>query len=81
MFVCVLCEKESCYTCHLCQKCRRIKHLLNLYDGRVYEVLENVLIRNEEGQLKKESQEIQKDIDKKERYNLRKKEKTPLDHI
>jgi len=74
MFVCVLCEKESCYTCHLCAKCRRIKHLLNLYDGRVYEVLENVLIRNEEGQLKKESQEIQKDIDKKERYNLRKKE-------
>ena len=71
MFSCVLCEKETVITSHLCSNCRRIKHLLNLYEGRVYEVLENVLVRNEEGQSKKESQEIIKDIEKKKEYNLR----------
>ena len=71
MFTCVLCEKETVITTNLCEKCRRIKHLINLYEERVYEVLENVLVRNTEGQLKKESQEISKDIEKKKEYNLR----------
>lgn len=71
MFSCILCEKKSVIVSHLCPECRRIKHLLNLYEDRVYEVLENVLIRNQEGQLKKESQEIAKDIEKKKEYNLR----------
>ena len=71
MFSCVLCEKETVITTHLCEKCRRVKHLINLYQDRVYDVLENVLVRNEEGQQKKESQEITKDIEKKKEYNLR----------
>ena len=67
MFSCVLCERETVILTHLCEKCRRVKHLINLYEDRVYDVLENVLVRNEEGQLKKESQEIEKKKD----YNLR----------
>jgi glutaredoxin len=69
MFSCLLCEKETVLTTRLCDKCRRIKHLLNLYENRVYEVLENVLVRNEEDQKLKESQEISKDIEKKKEYN------------
>lgn len=73
MFSCVLCERETVILYHLCEKCRRVKHLINLYENRVYEVLENVLVRNEEGQQKKEGQEINKDIEKKKDYNLRNK--------
>lgn len=72
MFSCVLCEKETVYTSYLCEKCRRIKHLINLYDDRVYEVLENVLVRNEDGQTNKEKIELKKDLVKRE-YNLRNK--------
>jgi len=80
MFSCVLCERETVITTHLCVKCRRVKHLINLYEDRVYEVLENVLVRNQEGQLKKETQEISRDIEKKEKYNLRNK-KNPMDNL
>lgn len=74
MFSCVLCEKETVYISSLCEKCRRIKHLLNLYDDRVYEVLESVLVRNEDGQKNKINTELKKDLEKRE-YNLRKKNK------
>ena len=75
MFKCYLCERENVFTTYFCERCRRVKHLLNLYEDRVYDVLENVLVRNDEGQKKKESQEISKDIEKKKEYNLRNKEK------
>lgn len=75
MFKCYLCERENVLTTYFCERCRRVKHLLNLYEDRVYDVLENVLVRNDEGQKKKESQEISKDIEKKKEYNLRNKEK------
>tara|TARA_R110001632_G_scaffold205663_1_gene329486 strand:+ start:140 stop:379 length:240 start_codon:yes stop_codon:yes gene_type:complete len=74
MFSCALCEKETVYVVSLCNKCRRIKHLLNLYDDRVYEVLESVLVRNVEGQNNKVDNVLKKDLEKRE-YNLRKKNK------
>ena len=74
MFSCVLCERETVYTSYLCDKCRRIKHLINLYENRVYNVLESVLVRNEEGEANKVKIELKKDIEKRE-YNLRKKPK------
>ncbi len=67
-FACVLCEKETCYIANLCDKCRRIKHLLSVYDDRVYDVLDNVLIRNEKAIIAKEKIEIgveKEKIDKK----------------
>ena len=48
VFQCKLCEKETVIMTNLCDKCRRIKHLLNLYEDRVYEVLENCLVRTEQ---------------------------------
>lgn len=48
MWECKLCEKETVITTNLCDKCRRIKHLINLYDDRVYDVLENCLVRSEQ---------------------------------
>ena len=74
MFSCAFCEKETVYVVSLCNKCRRIKHLLNLYDERVYEVLESVLVRNVEGQNNKVDNVLKKDLEKRE-YNLRKKNK------
>ena len=74
MFSCALCEKETVYVVSLCNKCRRVKHLLNLYDERVYEVLESVLVRNVEGQNNKVDNVLKKDLEKRE-YNLRKKKK------
>jgi len=69
MFECKLCENETCLTTHVCEKCRRIKHLLNLYGDRVYEVLEEVLVRTKDKQehkiqseIKKEKAEIEKKI-------------------
>jgi len=61
MFSCRLCEKESVIISHLCEKCRRIKHLINLYDHKVYEVLENCLVRNQEQITHKENAVIKKE--------------------
>mgnify|MGYP003140965133 CR=1 FL=1 len=73
MFVCYLCEKETCYISKFCDKCRRIKHHLNLSGDRVYEVLEEVLCRTKQKQDNKIKAEIQKEIEDK-KYNLRKKD-------
>lgn len=73
MFVCLLCEKESCYVSRFCPACRRVKHLLNLYEDRVYEVLESVLVRAEDKQENKIKVELKKEIEAKE-YNLRSKD-------
>lgn len=70
VFECKLCEKETCYTTHLCEKCRRIKHLINLYGDRVYEVLETILVRTEDKQENKIKEEIKTELTKKE-YFLR----------
>lgn len=61
MFSCRLCEKESVIMVNLCEKCRRIKHLINLYDEKVYEVLENCLVRNQEQITRKENAVIKKE--------------------
>lgn len=61
MFKCILCEKEWLFTSHLCVKCRRIKHLINLYEDKVYETLENCLVRNNEQITRKENVEIKKE--------------------
>lgn len=70
MFTCSLCEKETCYVSKFCEKCRRIKHYLNLYEERVYEVLDNVLSRTLDKQDNKIQQEIKEEIENK-KYNLR----------
>lgn len=76
MFECKLCEKETCLTTHVCEKCRRIKHLLNLYGDRVYEVLEEVLVRTDEKQEHKIQQEIKKEKEQIEnKINTRSKTK------
>ena len=50
MFVCTLCEKETCYVSKFCGDCRKIKHLLNLYGKDVYTTLDKVLVRSAEQQ-------------------------------
>jgi hypothetical protein len=65
MLQCRLCEKEYCYISRFCDKCRRIKHLINLYEDRVYSVLENVLVREVDKQENKVKAEINKVIEGK----------------
>lgn len=66
MFVCTLCEKETCYIAKHCDKCRQIKHLLNLYGDRVYDVLNCVLVRNEKAINKKTEVELKAEKNKLE---------------
>jgi hypothetical protein len=85
MFSCTLCEVETVYITSLCQKCRRIKHLLNLYQERVYEVLEEVLVRKEKQQEhkiknelvkeKKTLEEFEKKVDENVKTRLRNADK------
>ncbi len=65
MFSCQLCNfsNEYCYTSRYCSKCQRIKHYLNLYGDRVFEVLDSVLSREEFKQNNKIKQEIKKEIE------------------
>ena len=65
MFVCSLCEKESVYLSKFCDKCRRIKHYLNLYEDRVYEVLDSVLSRTLDKQENKIGEELKNEIKSK----------------
>ena len=67
MWSCKLCENETVYVTHLCDKCRRVKHLLNLYGDRVYDVLESVLVRSESGQTHKIKTELKVE---KEKINI-----------
>jgi tyrosine-protein phosphatase YwqE len=68
MFSCVLCEKEWMVVHSLCEKCRRIKHLINLYDDKVYSTLENCLVRNQDQIVRKENIQIKEE--KKELENV-----------
>jgi hypothetical protein len=61
MLYCVLCEKEWSLYNSLCAKCRRIKHLINLYDDKVYKTLENCLVRNQEQIQYKENLQIKEE--------------------
>ncbi len=71
MFSCKLCETEYVYVSSLCEGCRRIKHFMNIYSPqRVYDILDNVLSRNEQGQETKMKDEIKVEIEQKQ-YNLR----------
>ena len=63
MFVCYLCEKESCYTTRFCPKCRALKHLILLYGDRIYEVVNEVMCRTEEKQNNKIKNELNKEIE------------------
>ena len=65
MFYCVLCEKEVCYVKKFCEKCNKVKKYINLYDDRVYTILDNVLSRDNEKQDNKISVEIKKEIENK----------------
>ena len=53
VFSCILCEKETCYISNLCTNCRRVKHLISVYDTKVYDVLEDVLVRGNKGIINK----------------------------
>jgi hypothetical protein len=59
---CKLCETETCYTTHFCDKCRRIKHLINLYGERVFEVLDKVLVVHKTEQQAREHTEIKGEV-------------------
>ena len=61
MFCCVLCEKEWLLVHSLCPNCRRIKHLLSIYDDKVYTTLENCLVRNQEQISNKENIQIKEE--------------------
>jgi len=63
MFSCRLCEKETVITTNLCEKCRRVKHLINLYDDRVYQVLEDVLVRQDKGITNKCKKKLEEEKD------------------
>ena len=69
---CYLCRKESRsrYLGYYCEKCKRIQDTIAIYGDRVYEVIENVLMRTEEKQAHKIKEEIKKEIETKE-HNLR----------
>jgi len=74
VFNCIMCQKEKCYYYNLCSKCERVKDYLSLYGDRVYEVLDNVLSRDEDKQNNKIDAEIVEEIIIKEQ-KLRQKKK------
>lgn len=71
---CYLCRTESRqrYMGYYCEKCKRIQDTIAIYGDRVYEVVENVLMRTPDKQEHKIKNEIKKEIETKE-YNLRTK--------
>lgn len=76
MFSCKLCERETVFTTSICEGCRKIRHYMNIYTPkRVYEILDNVLSREEDKQDNKIKEEIKDEIENK-KYNLRKGKRT-----
>tara|TARA_R110000765_G_scaffold40051_1_gene86571 strand:- start:387 stop:617 length:231 start_codon:yes stop_codon:yes gene_type:complete len=63
---CYLCREESRISSlgYYCHNCKKIQDLLSVYGKRVYEVLEQVLIRKECQQKFKIQQEIKKEVNK-----------------
>jgi len=68
MFECYLCREKSRISSFgfYCHNCKKIQDLINVYGNRVYEVLEEVLIRKESQQKHKIVNEIKKEISRKE---------------
>jgi len=58
-YTCVLCNNpdEWCSN-NLCNKCQKIKHLIKIYDDKVYETLDRVLIRSDKGLAVKTNEEL-----------------------
>ncbi len=67
--VCSFCQKNECegYLKWYCSDCSRLKRLINLHGDRVYEILDNVLLRTEDKQRNKEVLEIQKEVKEQEK--------------
>lgn len=75
---CYLCRTKSRMsfsTGYFCKKCKKLQDTIAIFGDRVFDVVDNVLMRNdEEKQIIKEADEIKREITSKE-YNLRKKNK------
>ncbi len=72
-----MCRNESRmhWSGYYCEKCKRLQDTIAIFGDRVYEVVENVLMRNDtQKQTIKISDEIKKEIEDKT-YNLRCKKK------
>ena len=64
MAYCYLCEVEGRgWNCYYCDKCNKIKRMISLYGlDRVFEILENVLVRTK----KQQEYKIKKELEKEE---------------
>tara|TARA_R110000744_G_scaffold130086_6_gene237621 strand:+ start:498 stop:704 length:207 start_codon:yes stop_codon:yes gene_type:complete len=64
---CYLCREESRISTlgYYCYNCKKIQDLISVYGKRVYEVLEEVLVRKEAQQKHKIVQEIKKEVNRK----------------
>tara|TARA_R110000744_G_scaffold368559_1_gene478506 strand:+ start:199 stop:405 length:207 start_codon:yes stop_codon:yes gene_type:complete len=64
---CYLCREESRISTlgYYCHNCKKIQDLISVYGKRVYEVLEEVLVRKEAQQKHKIVQEIKKEVSRK----------------
>ena len=64
---CYLCREESRISSlgYYCHNCKKIQDLISVYGKRVYEVLEEVLVRKEAQQKHKIVQEIKKEVNRK----------------
>lgn len=66
--VCSFCQIKPCegYLKWYCVSCAKLKRLISLHGNRVYQILDNVLLRTEDKQKNKELLEIQKEVKDKE---------------
>jgi len=69
---CYLCKinQRTNYIGYFCNECKKIQDLIHIYESRVYEVLDSVLVRNKKQQSYKISKELKKEIEQK-KYNLK----------
>jgi hypothetical protein len=52
------CKSDEWCSDGLCSKCEKIKHLIKIYDDKVYETLDRVLIRTDKGLESKTKSEL-----------------------
>jgi len=80
--ICYFCDmsRESIFG-YYCSSCTKLKRTISLYGDRVYEIVEEVLIRKPAQQGNKIKQELKKEIlEKTKEYDLRSKSKVELKH-
>ena len=67
--VCSYCQIKPAegYLKWYCSDCSKLKRLINLHGSRVYEILDNVLLRSEDKQKNKELLEIKKEVQDQEK--------------